>query len=72
MSAATEPRHGPPAAHLPDGDTCADCAHVARCVGVLGCTWPTRRECDFAPSRFRPALQNVSRRFPPRPGEARP
>ena len=46
--------HGPPESRLPDGAACSDCVHLARCTEVLGCTWYSRRECDFAPSRFRP------------------
>jgi hypothetical protein len=36
---------------LPQGKTCADCMHNARCV-VFGFTKPQNTRCDFAPSRF--------------------
>lgn len=38
---------------LPEGKTCGDCRHIARCLG-LGCTWQARTSCDFHPSRFIP------------------
>lgn len=37
---------------LPPGKTCAGCAHVERCVTVLGCTSRSATSCDWAPSRF--------------------
>lgn len=44
---------------LPAGRTCADCRHIRRCQ-LLGFTWPTRKECEFAPSRFVPtAIANM-------------
>lgn len=36
---------------LPEGRTCADCRHIARCKG-FGFSWPERTSCDFWPSRF--------------------
>lgn len=36
---------------LPDGKTCADCHHIARCTG-FGFTSPKRTSCDFWPNRF--------------------
>lgn len=42
---------------LPPGKTCADCWHFKRtCEWLISCE-PTRRECDWAPSRFAAARQ---------------
>ena len=41
---------------LPEGKTCGDCVHVARCRGVFGHT-PTDTVCDWFPRRFREAKQ---------------
>lgn len=37
--------------NLPDGKTCADCVHTARCVAIFGAL-PTDKRCDFYPVRF--------------------
>lgn len=37
---------------LPEGKTCADCAHFKRCVALFQCP-SDNEECDWAPSRFR-------------------
>lgn len=37
---------------LPEGKTCADCAHYKRCEALFDCP-TTNTECDWAPSRFR-------------------
>lgn len=36
---------------LPEGKTCADCAHTKRCCAMFGVK-PTNTECDFYPIRF--------------------
>jgi hypothetical protein len=45
---------------LPDGKTCADCAHINRCKGI-GYSWPERNECDFSPSRYQPPLPDIGK-----------
>jgi hypothetical protein len=41
---------------LPEGQTCATCAHAYRC-DVFGYTdSPENTYCSFVPSRFRPAV----------------
>lgn len=44
-------RSGDPGMALPDGQTCSDCGHIARCRWLID-----RRghetECDWSPSRF--------------------
>lgn len=39
---------------LPDGKSCADCAHFKRCLWLIGDQWinDKAKRCDFAPSRF--------------------
>lgn len=37
---------------LPEGKTCGDCFHVARCVMMFGAK-PENTSCDFEPVRFR-------------------
>jgi hypothetical protein len=37
---------------LPEGKTCANCAHLQRCL-ALGCTRAERTACDFYPNMFR-------------------
>jgi hypothetical protein len=39
--------------NLPDGKTCADCAHCRRCTMMFGHI-PEDEVCDWAPSRFTP------------------
>jgi len=36
---------------LPDGSTCADCAHQSTCAQMYGVK-STNTSCDFSPSRF--------------------
>lgn len=36
---------------LPEGKTCADCAHYSRCKAMFG-AHDKRTQCDFHPSRF--------------------
>jgi hypothetical protein len=36
---------------LPADRTCGDCVHGPRCF-AMGCSWPTRTECDFYPNLF--------------------
>ncbi len=36
---------------LPEGKTCADCAHCKRCTSMFGAR-PENVTCDWAPSRF--------------------
>jgi len=38
---------------LPEGKTCADCAHFKRCRWLIACK-PTNTSCDWAPSRYKP------------------
>jgi hypothetical protein len=38
-------------ADVPPGQTCADCAHVERCVAIFG-QKPTDTACQFNPRRF--------------------
>lgn len=38
---------------LPDGKTCADCAHLSRCLSFGFTSSPERTSCDFFPRRFR-------------------
>jgi hypothetical protein len=38
-------------AALPSGKTCADCAHIRRCVAMFGGD-PKNTACDWIPSRF--------------------
>jgi hypothetical protein len=40
---------------LPDGVSCADCRHGARCDGLFGAVRQGFTSCDFWPSRFVPA-----------------
>ena len=40
-----------PSMQLPPGKTCADCAHVERCI-TFGFSKRSATNCDFAPSRF--------------------
>jgi hypothetical protein len=62
---------------LPAGKTCAECAHIERCVS-FGFSKRSATTCDFAPSRFlerpRPPAQRgtgyVSPLWPP-PGDPR-
>lgn len=42
----------PKCMRLPDGKTCADCAHLSRCVALFGVR-ATNTTCDFHPRRFR-------------------
>lgn len=37
---------------IPDNRTCADCAHVQRCVGLGFTDATTNTFCSFAPSRY--------------------
>lgn len=37
---------------LPDGKTCADCRHGARCDALFGAVRRQFKSCDFWPSRF--------------------
>lgn len=45
---------------LPDGKTCGDCAHIARCEAIFGHT-ATDTYCDFYPLRFRQAAATVDK-----------
>lgn len=38
--------------NLPEGKTCADCAHCRRCCAIFGHI-PKDEVCDFYPSRFK-------------------
>lgn len=40
---------------LPEGKSCADCAHFERCAAFIGSKWinDQQHRCDWAPSRFR-------------------
>lgn len=38
---------------LPEGMTCANCQHGARCEGLFGAVRRGFTSCDFWPSRFR-------------------
>lgn len=40
-----------PEMDLPEGKTCGDCLHIARCQGIYG-RIPEDQVCDWAPSRF--------------------
>lgn len=44
--------------NLPDGKTCADCAHSRRCCMMFGHI-PTDEVCDWHPSRFQPVTPNA-------------
>ena len=44
-----------PEMKLPDGKTCRDCIHHARCV-TFGYTKPISTVCDFSPSKFQPRI----------------
>lgn len=37
---------------LPEGRTCGDCVHCARCCSIFGHI-PQDQVCDWSPSRFR-------------------
>jgi len=37
---------------LPDGKTCGDCIHIARCEAIFGHV-PEDTYCDFFPRRFK-------------------
>ena len=41
--------------NLPEGKTCADCAHCYRCCSIFGHI-PAEQVCDWHPSRFTPVL----------------
>lgn len=41
---------------LPEGKTCGGCVHLRRCTQLFGVN-PANTWCDFAPSRFVPALE---------------
>lgn len=47
----TRARHPERDMHLPDGMTCADCRHFARCEAIFGHI-ATDEVCDWSPSRF--------------------
>ena len=49
---------------LPDGKTCADCAHCRRCCMMFGHI-PEDEVCDWHPSRFRPVTPNAELRGRP-------
>ena len=38
---------------LPEGKTCGDCIHLARCRGMGFTSSADNTSCDFWPSRFR-------------------
>jgi hypothetical protein len=44
---------------IPDGETCAACAHVRRCTAFGFLDSPDNRFCSFAPSRFRRPLPDA-------------
>lgn len=44
--------------NLPDGKTCADCAHCRRCTLMFGHI-PEDEVCDWAPSRFTPKREPI-------------
>lgn len=50
MLRATHGRHSPEM-NLPEGMTCANCVHFARCNALFGHI-ATDEVCDWAPSRF--------------------
>jgi hypothetical protein len=37
---------------LPEGKTCADCAHLRRCLGIGYTSSAENKVCDFYPIRF--------------------
>lgn len=45
--------------NLPEGKTCGDCVHARRCTIMFGHI-PEDEACDWAPSRFREAVQQVA------------
>ncbi|WP_073844278.1 hypothetical protein [Pseudomonas sp. BTN1] len=45
--------------NLPEGKTCGDCIHAKRCTMMFG-DIPEAEACDWAPSRFRDAVQKVA------------
>lgn len=46
-----------PSADLPEGKTCADCAHWGRTCHWLLSREPTETTCDWAPSKFREVIK---------------
>lgn len=44
--------------NLPEGKTCADCAHCRRCCSMFGHI-PADESCDWSPSRFRAVQVDV-------------
>jgi hypothetical protein len=44
---------------LPEGKTCADCAHCKRCTTMFGHI-PADESCDWSPSRFTPKREQVA------------
>ncbi len=44
--------------NLPEGKTCADCAHCRRCCAIFGHI-PADEVCDWHPSRFTPIRTNA-------------
>lgn len=53
MTRSINGRHAPEM-NLPEGSTCADCRHFARCEAIFGHI-ATDEVCDWSPSRFSPA-----------------
>lgn len=54
--------HVDPEALLPDGRSCADCAHARRCQAFLGTSLNLSNEyCDWVPSRFVLAMTQPER-----------
>ena len=45
---------------LPDGKTCADCRHGARCDALFGAVTRGFTSCDWWPSRFADAQTTPS------------
>lgn len=45
--------------NLPEGKTCGDCVHAKRCIAMFGHI-AEDESCDWAPSRFREAVQQVT------------
>ena len=41
--------------NLPEGKTCGDCVHSARCTAMFGHI-PADEACDWSPSRFSEAV----------------
>lgn len=54
----TRAKHPEAGMHLPDGKTCADCSHFARCNAIFGHI-AADEVCDWYPSRFQPMTKTA-------------